>query len=154
MPHAGRAAKLSDHHLRWGNSPIGAMAREADEELQSEDRGEQRRQFTLFGGPFAGLLRSAELMRGIGMLADATIEQAQESAHLFRQFEEAARPYKQLLDVFVIRHFSVKRADEFLRLYGAEVMTADLESSTLDTPQRCCASASGCTSSTASSTGT
>lgn len=128
----GAPLSFLDHHLRWGNSLIGAMARDADAELREKTDG----QLALWGGPFVGLLRSAEIMRGIGMLADATIEQAQESANLFHEFEEAARPYKQLLDVFVIRHFGVKRADEFLRLYGADVMTADPESSKLAEPYK------------------
>jgi len=128
----GAPLSFLDHHLRWGNSLIGTMAREADAELRDEKSSQLS--FEFMSGPFVGLLRSAELMRGIGMLADATIEQAQESAHLFSEFEEKARPYKQLLDVFVIRHFGVKRADEFLRLFRADVMTADPESSKLVEP--------------------
>jgi len=128
----GAPLSFLDHHLRWGNSLIGAMARDADAELSKGSAG----QMTLWSGPFVGLLRSAEIMRGIGMLADATIEQAERSALLFREFEEAARPYKQLLDVFVIRHFGVKRADEFLRLYGVDVMAADPDSSRLPEPYK------------------
>lgn len=115
----GAPLSFLDHHLRCGNSLIGATARQVE-----ADFGEE---LPLFGGPFAGLLRSAEIMRGIGMLADATIEQAQESAGLFRSFEEAAKPYKQLLDIYTMRHFGVRRADEFLRLYGAEAMKARRE---------------------------
>jgi hypothetical protein len=36
--------------------------------------------------------------------------------------------------VFVIRHFGVKKAEEFLTLYGADVMTTDPESSKLTEP--------------------
>jgi hypothetical protein len=117
----GAPLSFLDHHLRYGNSLIGASARDADREL----RGETARQATLWGGPFEDLLRQAEIMLGIGRLADATMEQVHESANLFRLFEEAAKPYKQLLDVFVIRHFGEERAADFLRLYGVEVMTAD-----------------------------
>jgi len=126
----GAPLSFLDHHLRCGNSLIGAMTREADEEMR---RG-QKNQLTFLEGPFVGLLRSAEIMRGIGMLADATMEQAQESAALFREFERAARPYKQLLDIYVLRDFGVQRAEEFLRLYGVEALQATPE--TLGSPYR------------------
>jgi GNAT superfamily N-acetyltransferase len=126
----GAPLSFLDHHLRCGNSLIGAMAHEADEEMRRGDK----QQLTFLEGPFVGLLRSAEIMRGIGMLADATMEQAQESATLFRQFERAARPYKQFLDVYVMRDFGVKRADEFLRVHGVEKMQASLK--TLSPPYR------------------
>ena len=48
----GAPLSFLDHHLRWGNSLIGASAREAEQELAA-DGG----QLNLFGGPFKGLLR-------------------------------------------------------------------------------------------------
>ena len=116
----GAPLSFLDHHLRCGNSLIGTMAQEAHEQLSSE--------MPLFGGPFAGLLRAAEIMRGISILSDATFAEVEESERLFRQFDEAAKPYKRLLDIFVARHFGVKRADEFLRLYGADAIQAGPES--------------------------
>jgi len=115
----GAPLSFLDHHLRCGNSLIGAMAREAHRQLSSE--------LPLFGGPFAGLLRAAEVMRGVSLLSDATFTELEESERLFRQFDEAAKPYKHLLDIFVARHFGVKRADEFLRLYGADAIQAGPE---------------------------
>jgi hypothetical protein len=116
----GAPLSFLDHHLRCGNSLIGAMAGEAHRQLSSE--------LPLFGGPFAGLLRAAEIMRGISLLSDATFAEVEESERLFRQFDQAATPYKRLLDVFVARHFGVQRADEFLRLYGADALQASPDS--------------------------
>ncbi|MBC7249930.1 MAG: Eco57I restriction-modification methylase domain-containing protein [Anaerolineae bacterium] len=112
----GAPLSFLDHHLRCGNSLIGAMAREAHQQLSSE--------LPLFGGPFAGLLQAAEIMRGISLLSDATFAEVEESERLFRQFDEAAKPYKRLLDIYVARYFGVKHADEFLRLYGADALQA------------------------------
>ncbi len=111
----GAPLSFLDHHLRWGNSLIGTMAREAEKELQ-DDKG-------LWTSAFTGILTSAQMMRGIGALADATMEQVQESIGLFHAFEEAIKPYKQFLDLFTVRHFGVKHADEFLRLYGVEALS-------------------------------
>ncbi len=112
----GAPLSFLDHHLRCGNSLIGAMAREAHEQLSSE--------LPLLTGPFAGLLQAAQIMRGISLLSDATFAEVEKSEQLFRQFDKAAKPYKQLLDIYVARHFGVKRADEFLRLYGPDAIQA------------------------------
>jgi len=120
----GAPLSFLDHHLRWGNSLIGAMARDVDREMQQTSAG----QLHLFAGPFRGLLQQAEVMRGISVLSDATFEELEKSETLFQQFDAAARPYKRLLDVYVAQYFGVKQADELLRLYGAEVMEADPDS--------------------------
>jgi hypothetical protein len=120
----GAPLSFLDHHLRCGNSLIGAMAQEVEEEMQ-DPRSDG--QMTFLTGPFAGLLRAAEIMRGISSIADVTLEQVRESGHLFDAFDEAATPYKQLLDIHVARHFGVERAEEFLTLYGAEAMDAKPE---------------------------
>jgi len=120
----GAPLSFLDHHLRCGNSLIGATVREAEAEMAKPgDSG----QLTFLTGPFAGLLRAAEIMRGISLLSDATFAEVEESERLFRQFDDAAKPYKRLLDIFVARHFGVKRADEFLRLYGADAIQAGPE---------------------------
>jgi len=81
-------------------------------------------QMTFLTGPFVGLLRAAEIMRGISAITDVTLEQVRESGQLFESFDQAARPFKQLLDIHVAQHFGVERAAEFLTLYGAEAMDA------------------------------
>jgi hypothetical protein len=116
----GAPLSFLDHHLRCGNSLIGAVARDVSVTFESE--------LPLFGGPFAGLLRAAEIMRGISLLTDVTLSEVHQSAELFREFDRAAKPYKQLLDVYVARDFGVERADEFLRLYGVDAIKAGPDS--------------------------
>jgi hypothetical protein len=117
----GAPLSFLDHHLRWGNSLLGATVREAEAEMAKPDASGQ---LTFLTGPFVGVLRAAEVMRGISLLSDATFAELEESERLFRQFDEAAKPYKQLLDIFVARHFEVKQADEFLRLWGSDAVAA------------------------------
>jgi hypothetical protein len=100
------------------------MARDVDCEMRETSAG----QLHLFAGPFRGLLQQAEVMRGISVLSDATFAELEKSESLFQQFDAAAKPYKKLLDVYVAQYFGVEQADEFLRLYGAEVMEADTDS--------------------------
>jgi type I restriction-modification system DNA methylase subunit len=126
----GAPLSFLDHHLRCGNSLIGTMAREAERQMTRSDGV----QLSLFQGPFVGLLRSADIMREIGMISDATIGQAQESANMFYSFEQAAKPYKQLLDVFTIQHFGIERAKEFLEAYSHNAVEAINNSNDLANP--------------------
>jgi hypothetical protein len=42
-------------------------------------------------------------MQEISLLSDATLDEVEQSESLFAQFDRQARPYKQLLDVYVAR---------------------------------------------------
>ncbi len=117
----GAPLSFLDHHLRCGNSLIGAMARDVAEAMAGPQGAGQ---MTFLTGPFVGLLRAAEIMRGISGITDVTLEQVRESGNLFKAFDRAAQPYKQLLDIHVAQHFGVERAAEFLKLYGADALAA------------------------------
>lgn len=117
----GAPLSFLDHHLRWGNSLVGAMARDAAEEMDATLGQAGQLAMSFMAGPFAGLLRAAEIMRGISRLSDATLDEVEQSEALFREFDEKAEPYKKLLDVYVAQHFGVARADEFLRSYDVNV---------------------------------
>ena len=117
----GAPLSFLDHHLRPGNSLIGASAQELDE---GDGDGPQ---MTLFTGPFTGLLRAAEIMRGVSRLTDVTLEQVQESDSLFKAYDVAAKPFKQLLDIHVAQHFGVERAAEFLTSHSQDEALAMLK---------------------------
>lgn len=113
----GAPLSFLDHHLRCGNSLIGTTAKDAEAAMIEEEGG----QLTLLTGPFVGLLRAAEIMRGISTLSDATFAEVEASEQLFRDFDSQAKPYKRLLDVFLSRFFGVKTAIEFLQRYGGNI---------------------------------
>ena len=117
----GAPLSFLDHHLRWGNSLVGAMAQDAANEMDESANQAGQMAMTFMSGPFAGLLRAAEIMRGISRLSDATLDEVEQSEALFREFDAKAEPYKKLLDVYVAQHFGVARADEFLRSYDVDV---------------------------------
>ena len=117
----GAPLSFLDHHLRCGNSLIGTTAREAEAAMSQDSGG----QFTLLSGPFVGLLRAAEIMRGVSVLSDTTFAEVEQSEILFRSFDEAAKPYKRLLDIYVAKFFGLKRADHFLRVFGTGAITAN-----------------------------
>ena len=117
----GAPLSFLDHHLRCGNSLIGTTVKEAEAGMAKESTG----QFNLLAGPFVGLLRAAEIMRGVSILSDATFAELEQSEKLFRQFDQAAKPYKRLLDIYVSKFFGLKRAEHFLRVFGTKAISAD-----------------------------
>ncbi len=117
----GAPLSFLDHHLRCGNSLIGTTVKEAEASMVKEATG----QFNLLAGPFVGLLRAAEIMRGVSILSDTTFAELEQSEKLFRQFDQAAKPYKKLLDIYVAKSFGLKRADHFLRVFGTNAISAD-----------------------------
>jgi tRNA1(Val) A37 N6-methylase TrmN6 len=119
----GAPLSFLDHHLRCGNSLIGTTAREAEANMVKEESG----QLNFLTGPFVGLLRAAEIMRGVSTLSDATFAEVETSERLFKEFDKAAKPYKRLLDVYVSKYFGLKRADHFLRVYGTNAINANSE---------------------------
>jgi len=117
----GAPLSFLDHHLRCGNSLIGTTVKEAEAGMAKDSTG----QFNLMAGPFVGLLRAAEIMRGVSILSDATFAELEQSEKLFRQFDQAAKPYKRLLDIYVSKFFGLKRAEHFLSVFGTKAISAD-----------------------------
>ena len=115
----GAPLSFLDHHLRCGNSLIGTTAQEAEAKMRKEESG----QLNLLTEPFVGLLRAAEIMGGVSVLSDATFAEVEQSERLFRSFDEAAKPYKRLLDIYISQFFGVKQADNFLRVHGTNAIT-------------------------------
>ncbi|MFM6183594.1 MAG: Eco57I restriction-modification methylase domain-containing protein [Dolichospermum sp.] len=120
----GAPLSFLDHHLRCGNSLIGTTAKEAEAKMQQEESG----QLSLLTGPFVGLLRAAEIMRGVSTLSDATFAEVETSERLFKEFDKAVKPYKRLLDVYVSQFFGVKQAKNWLERWGTNAISVNVES--------------------------
>lgn len=119
----GAPLSFLDHHLRCGNSLIGTTAREAEANMMKEESG----QLSLLTGPFVGLLRAAEIMRGVSTLSDATFAEVETSERLFKEFDQAAKPFKRLLDIYVSQFFGIKQAKNFLERFGINAINAKFE---------------------------
>ncbi len=106
----GAPLSFLDHHLKCGNSLIGAKVAEVRDKMQS----------TLFGNQFAGLLSATELMRQVGELTDSTFEEVQESQEKYEKAADALKPFKLILDLWTSEHFGNKGAQDFLT-HGGDV---------------------------------
>jgi len=94
----GAPLSFLDHHLKHGNSLIGARIVDVQRALAGSP--------TLFSqNKFAGVMMATELMRQVSYLSDNTIEQTRQSAHAYRDASDHLAPYKRVLDVYTSRWF-------------------------------------------------
>lgn len=92
----GAPLSFLDHHIKCGNSLIGAKVKEVSRKL---------RQQALFGSRFATLMFATELMQNVGDLSDATVAQVEESRKEYREASDKLRPFKRMLDVYTSQWF-------------------------------------------------
>ncbi|GAB4190469.1 MAG: hypothetical protein OHK0022_03280 [Roseiflexaceae bacterium] len=105
----GAPLSFLDHHLKCGNSLIGARLLEVNKALTGGQR-------LLFGGSWsAGVMLATDLMRRVGDLEDVTAEQLRQSRAEFRVASEALAPYKRILDVYTSRWFGNQPSKAQLR---------------------------------------
>jgi len=94
----GAPLSFLDHHLKHGNSLIGARVAEVQKALEGQQ--------TLFSqNKFAGVMLATDLMRQVSYLSDNTIEQTRRSAQAYRDARDHLAPYKRVLDVYTSRWF-------------------------------------------------
>lgn len=119
----GAPLSFLNHHLKAGNSLIGTSVGEVKDELTGDTLTQHGLAGQLFrGGPFAGMLQATGFMHEVAMQTDATIAEIEESVHNFSEYETAIDPYKQILDLWISRHFGNGRAQDLVRTFGNQTL--------------------------------
>lgn len=96
----GAPLSFLDHHLKHGNSLIGARVAEVQQALEGAG------QLSMFSGSkFAGVMLATDLMRQVSYLSDNTVEQTRRSAQAYRDARDHLAPFKRVLDVYTSRWF-------------------------------------------------
>ena len=121
----GAPLSFLDHHLKHGNSLIGARITDVQDYLRGGGGPEQIDMFS--GSEFAGVMLATDLMRQVSYLSDNTIEQTRQSAQAYRDASDHLAPYKRLLDVYTSRWFgnsqyATKKSDS-VRLFLKDPQT-------------------------------
>ncbi|MBS1967730.1 MAG: Eco57I restriction-modification methylase domain-containing protein [Chloroflexi bacterium SZAS-1] len=120
----GAPLSFLDHHLKHGNSLIGARVQEVQAYAET-NQGETRDMFA--GSKFAGVMLATDLMRQVSYLSDNTVEQTRRSAEAYRDASDHLAPYKRLLDVYTSRWFgnapTKKVKSDYVRLFLQEPQT-------------------------------
>jgi len=110
----GAPLSFLDHHLRCGNSLIGASVEEVRTALEGEKKGPDFH-LSLLTSQFTGLMRAVELMQQVGELSDATIPELEESQTRYERAIAHLAPFKALLDIWVSEYFGNDLAREALK---------------------------------------
>ncbi|MFQ5595761.1 MAG: DNA methyltransferase, partial [Anaerolineae bacterium] len=98
----GAPLSFLDHHLKCGNSLIGARVQEVRDALEARE-GQQLGLFAQ--SKFAGVMLATDLMRQVSYLSDNTVSQLEASRQAFRSAADHLAPYKRVLDVYTSRWF-------------------------------------------------
>ena len=115
----GAPLSFLDHHLKCGNSLIGATVREVEAELAKEKKGHVS---DLFGSEFQGVLAGTSAMLEIAKSPDATVKQAEFSRSRFTYLESNQAPFKTALDIWLSQHFGNKLAKEVLTVTSTDLV--------------------------------
>ncbi len=102
----GAPLSFLDHHLKCGNSLIGARVNEVRQAVEFKE-GEQIGLFA--SSQFTGIMLATDLMRHVGELSDVTAEQVRASRAEYRRAADALAPFKRILDVYVSKWFAPTR---------------------------------------------
>jgi len=104
----GAPLSFLDHHLKCGNSLIGARVEEVEQALRADEvtgKTQAHLQLSLQAGPLVGLLSATEMMRRVGELSDVTARMVAESRAAYRKALDALAPIKRALDLYVAQWF-------------------------------------------------
>ena len=115
----GAPLSFLDHHLKCGNSLIGATVREVEAELAKQKKGHVS---DLFGSEFQGVLAGTSAMLDIAKSPDATVKQAEFSRSRFAYLESNQAPFKTALDIWLSQYFGNKLAKEVLTLTSTDLV--------------------------------
>ncbi len=118
----GAPLSFLDHHLKCGNSLIGAQVetvrvRDRNGHHHPQTQGGCRKQkgsktvqsigmqFDMFGSMWTGAMLATDLMRQVGELSDVTAEQVRQSRQEYKKAADELAPFKLILDVYTSRWF-------------------------------------------------
>lgn len=118
----GAPLSFLDHHLKCGNSLIGAQVDTVRSEIEMVTKTRQRKvvaanakefktiqstgqQFQMFGSMWTGAMLATDLMQQVGDLPDTTAEQVHKSREEYHKAADALAPFKRILDMYTSRWF-------------------------------------------------
>ena len=134
----GAPLNFLDHHLRCGNSLVGASFEELAESLAPtvKSQGEKRHLKSLFRLDDEPLLRAIHHVLAVSRNADATAAEVTQSLKEYAQARDDLSGYRIVFDLLVAPYFGVERAADILltghdvKLGSRERFLASLESDT------------------------
>jgi len=112
----GAPLSFLDHHLRCGNSLVGATFQDLEDVMRPAAKGGA----ALFGIDYEPLLRAIRHVIQINKMADATAAEVKQSASEYDAARRDLSGYQIVLDLLVARHFGHPEAPALLP-YGKDL---------------------------------
>ncbi|EFO80926.1 hypothetical protein OSCT_1218 [Oscillochloris trichoides DG-6] len=118
----GAPLNFLDHHLKWGNSLIGARVQAVQQAMEGKHVAGLGTQLDMFtsGSAFAEMLNLGGMIEQLVEIADANAKQVEESERLYAAYEATVVPIKRLLDLWVAQSFGSREAAQLIQLYSGE----------------------------------
>ena len=113
----GAPLSFLDHHIKCGNSLIGADMRDVQRSIKE----------SLFGYKFAYLLEAAQLMRSVSKRFDVTAEEVAESRTVYQQADGSLASHKHLFDVWLSEYFGNKKAQDIANEHSKAITDNDYQ---------------------------
>ncbi len=113
----GAPLSFLDHHIKCGNSLIGADIRDVQRSIKE----------SLFGYKFAYLLEAAQLMRSVSKRFDVTAEEVAESRTVYQQADDSLASHKHLFDVWLSEYFGNKKAQDIANEHSKAITDNDYQ---------------------------
>jgi hypothetical protein len=111
----GAPLSFLDHHIKPGNSLLGASVQKVHKNIKDN----------LFGYQFQYLLEAAQMMRRVSERSDSTVKELVESQNAYQHAYEALRPYKRLFNVWLSHYFGNQGAQEITGQYAEAIVHDD-----------------------------
>jgi hypothetical protein len=106
----GAPLNFLDHHLRCGNSLIGAAFRDLEDAVTPRVSNSERWVATMFGLDYEPLLRAINYVLFVSKIADATAAEVTQSQSRYGEARRALAGYRLVLDLLVAQHFGLPAA--------------------------------------------
>ena len=112
----GAPLSFLDHHLKCGNSLIGANPEDFDRVFEKSP---------IFGSRYTGLMNAIEMIEKLEELTDTDISEVEESAKIYDSVIKQLEPYKKLLNVYTADFFLRPKRKSKLKEYQSPLNLLD-----------------------------
>lgn len=116
----GAPLSFLDHHLRCGNSLVGATFKD----LESATKATANRGAAMFGIDYEPLMRAINHVLFVSKMADATAAEVTTSASRYDQARQLLAGYQVILDFLVAPYFGLPIAADFVQ-FGSQLDLTD-----------------------------
>lgn len=114
----GAPLSFLDHHLRCGNSLIGATFKDLEAAVTPQVSKSERLAKTMLGIDYEPLLRAIRHVIQVNQMADATAAEVKQSASEYGRARNELSGYQIVLDLLVAKHFGQPKAPGLLAQGG------------------------------------